>query len=155
MIETDELFEMAQEVWSQVLGMDLMLTTPAEIAKKRLPLSGDSNIAAVVQVSGDLDMAVVLTCPSGLARKAAAAMLAMEPEDASPEDVQDAFGELANLVGGGIKNRLPGSNKLSVPSVAEGTRVSLRMAGGQLLSHLWMVCEGDSMQLLVFSKESS
>lgn len=153
MMEREELFTIAQDVWSQVLGLELTQSSASDAAARRPSNPGETNIAAVIQVSGDMEMAVVLTCCSRLARKAAAAMLAMDPDETSPEDVQDAFGELANLVGGSIKNGLPGKNKLSVPSVAEGTRVSLRMAGGNLVQHLWLDCEGDNMQIIVFTKD--
>ncbi|QIK84282.1 chemotaxis protein CheX [Sanguibacter sp. HDW7] len=48
--------------------------------------------------------------------------LLREPDDAvvSHEDVVDAFGEIANVVGGNVKALLPALATLSLPQVAEG-----------------------------------
>jgi hypothetical protein len=39
------------------------------------------------------------------------------PEILEDEDVEDAFGEIANVVGGNIKASLPGHSALSLPEV--------------------------------------
>ena len=41
------------------------------------------------------------------------------PEVLEHEDVVDAFGEIANVVGGNVKAALPGSSGLSLPDVGD------------------------------------
>jgi chemotaxis protein CheX len=48
----------------------------------------------------------------------------------SPEDVPDAMGELANMIGGNLKSVLPSGVLLSVPSVALGNDLAVRIWGG-------------------------
>ncbi len=45
------------------------------------------------------------------------------------DDVRDAIGELANMVGGNLKASLPSGTHLSVPAVVRGTDYKLRMCG--------------------------
>jgi chemotaxis protein CheX len=45
------------------------------------------------------------------------------------DDVRDAIGELANMIGGNVKASLPSGAHLSVPSVVRGTDYSMRMCG--------------------------
>lgn len=52
-----------------------------------------------------------------------------EPEE---EDLRDALGELANMIGGNIKGILPPRNVLSVPAVSLGTGSLEQIAPGQV-----------------------
>jgi len=45
------------------------------------------------------------------------------------DDVRDAMGELANMIGGNLKASLPSGAHLSIPSVVRGTDYKLRMCG--------------------------
>jgi CheY-specific phosphatase CheX len=45
------------------------------------------------------------------------------------DDVRDAIGELANMIGGNLKASLPSGAHLSVPSVVRGTDYNMRMCG--------------------------
>ena len=46
------------------------------------------------------------------------ACVMFQVDEASPEEVRDLLGEMANLVGGNIKGMLPGPSRLSLPVVA-------------------------------------
>jgi chemotaxis protein CheX len=46
------------------------------------------------------------------------------------DDVCDALGELANMIGGNLKSVLPRGVSLSLPSVVQGNSYSLRVCGG-------------------------
>jgi chemotaxis protein CheX len=58
----------------------------------------------------------VLTSPSA-ARDIAACMFQMESADISPDEIADAFGEIANMVGGGVKGMVGVQTALSLPQV--------------------------------------
>ena len=45
------------------------------------------------------------------------------PELLEHEDVADAFGEIANVVGGNVKAALPGPSALGLPEVGDGPAV--------------------------------
>ena len=58
----------------------------------------------------------VLTTPKS-ARDLAACMFQMEADDLSQEEIADAFGEIANMVGGGVKGMVGVHTALSLPQV--------------------------------------
>jgi chemotaxis protein CheX len=51
------------------------------------------------------------------ARNVAAALLGVDLDDVTPEDVRDALGELANIIGGNVKSLMPEPAALSLPVV--------------------------------------
>ena len=60
---------------------------------------------------------MVVRCSAAAARNAAAALLGVELDDVTTEDVTDALGELANIIGGNVKSLLPEPCALSLPHV--------------------------------------
>lgn len=70
-----------------------------------------------VEIAGSFDGAVELTCSLPAARGIAAAMFATAKEDLDELAVADAIGELANIVGGGLKSLLAPPTSLSLPQV--------------------------------------
>ena len=51
-------------------------------------------------------------------------------------DVCDAFGELANMIGGNLKAVLPSKVEISMPSMVQGIDYSLWICGGNLACRL-------------------
>ena len=73
-----------------------------------------------VQISGAWNGAVLLRCSGALASLASARMFGLDDGEASPEQVHDALGELANILGGCVKTLLPEPCFLSLPSITGG-----------------------------------
>lgn len=87
-------------------------------------------LTAAVHFAGEWRGAVLLQCglPEALAFTNCL-MLSAEHARAD-EDVRDALGELANMVGGNLKSVLPSGVALSIPSVVAGTDYALHICGG-------------------------
>ena len=71
---------------------------------------------------------IVIGGSSGIGRQTAAdltrALLGESaPELLEHEDVADAFGEIANVVGGNVKAALPGPSALGLPEVGDAPQV--------------------------------
>ncbi|MCW2532227.1 MAG: hypothetical protein JWP62_1797, partial [Blastococcus sp.] len=67
---------------------------------------------------------VVLTAGRQTAAELTRALLGdASPEILDHEDVADAFGEIANVVGGNVKAALPGPSGLSLPEVGDAPAV--------------------------------
>jgi len=80
------------------------------------------SISGMVGFAGIYTGSLSIHCPLSLARTITANMLGMECEEID-DDINDALGEIANLLGGGIKHLLSSSGqdvKLSTPSVISG-----------------------------------
>jgi hypothetical protein len=101
----------AAEAWVALVGEDEVL----------VPVPGDlpaDTLSAWVDVVGPWTGSVVLTTGRQTAAELTRALLReAAPELLDHEDVADAFGEIANVVGGNVKAALPGSSTLGLPEV--------------------------------------
>ena len=112
-VPTDaDLSVIAEQVWSSYLdldGMSPLIPVPAE--------KPSHDVSASVSMTGAWRGHVLVRCSETASRAAAAALLGVEVEDVTPEDVTDALGELANIIGGNVKSLLPEPCALSLPHV--------------------------------------
>jgi chemotaxis protein CheX len=126
------LNEIAEKVWAMVLGMRL---SPSKCD----PAKADAFVLGRVTITGTWEGAVTLGCSPLLARHAAAAMFGKRPNEAEPDEIRDALGELTNMVGGNFKTLLKGECRLSVPKVID------KVPYGQVVpapnEHLWFECK--------------
>ena len=113
------LIELAgKEVFDRMLEADL----------ERLPdrVSSFMDMTAMVGLAGQIRGLVSVRCNHEMAAHIAAKMLGDDTAP-PPEDVQDAFGEVCNMVAGNFKNKVAGKNcTLSLPTVVVGSDYSLR-----------------------------
>jgi chemotaxis protein CheX len=101
----------AEEAWSALVGDEEFL----------VPLPGgppEDAVSSWVEIVGPWNGAVVLTTARSTAEQLARCLLAEHaPPVLDDEDVEDALGELANVVGGNVKAVLPGPSVLGLPEV--------------------------------------
>lgn len=64
--------------------------------------------------------AVVVRISCALARTITETMFGMDPGEAASADIDDAVGEVANMIGGNVKSLVPGPSLLSLPAVVIG-----------------------------------
>jgi len=104
-----ELKSMVDEIWSSLFQP---VPTDADDADM-----GSDLVVGFVDISGGwLGRVAVETTDAG-AVAIASSMLAAEPHTLGDEDLADAIGELANIVGGSVKSCVEGQSSLSLPSV--------------------------------------
>ena len=78
-------------------------------------------VHAWVEVRSEQPVRAVVTTDHTTAERIARALFATAPGDAVPtEDVRDALGEMANVIGGNLKGLMPESGVLTIPVVARG-----------------------------------
>ncbi|SDY82019.1 chemotaxis protein CheX [Micromonospora pattaloongensis] len=107
-----DLNEIVEQVWASYLdpeGVNPLI--PVESA------ADASDIHASVSITGSWHGHVVVACSNAAGKLAAAAFLAMEPEEVTEADLIDVLGELANIVGGNVKSMLPAGCFVSLPHV--------------------------------------
>jgi chemotaxis protein CheX len=130
-VEEQDIRDITGAVWTNVLQADA-----ASPDRPEPELSG-TVVTGCVQISGAWEGAVTIQCPVDLARAAAAVMFDTDPAQTSNEEMRDALGELANMVGGNIKALLPSPTKLSLPIVVEGKRSALSIRDAVAVRKVW------------------
>lgn len=140
-----EITQVASVVWDSVLGLSLT-------RREDLPQPPERIVAGTVQFSGAWEGAITIETSADFARRAAATMFGVDPDAASVADTQDAIGELANMTGGNVKSLLPEPCRLSLPTVVEGSDVSTRLPGGELLTSVAFDCNGDPLVVRLIKK---
>lgn len=144
----NELRDLTTTLWGSVLGLELRHDD--EVMN---PVNQDHTVAASVQITGDWEGALAIFCPAPLARQVSAVMFDTTPDETSNESIQDAMGELANIIGGGVKALHPGECHLSLPTVADGTVFSLRVRGSKVVSEVGFDCEGHSFKVTLLARD--
>jgi chemotaxis protein CheX len=105
------LQSIADEVWPTLVGDgEAFVPVPAPPPAEAL--------SAWVDIVGPWTGSVVLTCAPATAEALAGSVLMTRPPTVvDEEDVADALGELANVLGGNVKSVLPGESRLGLPQV--------------------------------------
>jgi CheY-specific phosphatase CheX len=123
MIETvaleECLWESAKESFATMIMMPIEKSEDFEAE-----FDGVQTLIGSITFSDALQGAVMIKCCNKSAENIAKNMLMMEPDEPiEASEVQDAFGEVVNLVIGGFKSRIAesvGNIDISVPMVMEG-----------------------------------
>ena len=111
------LTSIADEAWIALVGEEEVLVPIPE----ELPADV---VSSWVDVVGPWTGTVVLTTGRTTAEELTRALLGpAAPEVLEHLDVVDAFGEIANVVGGNVKAAVPGPSALSLPQVGQAPAV--------------------------------
>ncbi|KAB0672375.1 chemotaxis protein CheX [Oryzomonas sagensis] len=122
-----QLVRDVKEVFSTMIGMDDLLHLPLEID----PVNHFSGCtSALVGLAGTYNGLISLHVPDELAHNITTSMLGKEAGGAADDDIQDALGEVANMIAGSFKQHLTNSGldiRLSTPSVVTGKRYAIAL----------------------------
>jgi len=129
LLDAATMQSIADEVWPSLVGdgeafVPVPVPPPADV------------VSAWVDIIGPWTGSVVLTCaPATAAALTESVLMTRPPEVVDDEDVADALGELANVLGGNIKSVLPGDSRLGLPQIgsapARGRLDDVRSLVGQ------------------------
>lgn len=144
-VTAEDVETIATEVWESVVAGAVDATAAG--------VDGPLAVGAVA-ISGAWQGWVTLELPAAAAERAAAAMLGHAAGDRpEPEDVADALGELANMIGGNVKSLVPAPSTLGLPVVVgdpltvvregqEICRAELSRDGADLCVRVWQAPAG-------------
>ena len=112
-VSSDDLWSIVSEVWESILGLE---ARPVDHA-----FNLEQALTSAVGIHGEWEGLVTFTCPVGAGEDITRAMLGLDAgEPVSGEDVSDALGEIANVIGGQVKALCSGENQLGLPVVGSG-----------------------------------
>ncbi len=115
-INDDMLREIVNVTWATFFGTEV-------VAGDAVP-SGDV-VSASIAIGGPWTATIYVAFTAEAARIVAAALVGLEADEIGDDDIADAIGELANIVGGNVKGIVSDQGDgwtLSLPTVADATQ---------------------------------
>lgn len=110
-IDTPTMHQIISTVFADMLGMPTEVLGP-ETSKIEQP-----RYSAAIEISGEVEEQIVVEATQATATAIAETMFCTPADELEEDEVQDALGEIANMVGGNVKGTYPGELKLSLPVV--------------------------------------
>jgi len=141
-VTESDLAEMAGQVWVSYLDPEGVSPLVQNGEVKQL-----TEVHSTVSITGSWHGHLVYACSVQAATKAAAAFLAMEPDEVSQEDISDVLGELANIVGGNVKAMLPTGCFLSLPTVVLAPDTASYYPAAERISGLYGTWAGEPVSI--------
>jgi len=137
--------EITKGVFSTMIMLDVVDEPPLETPV----LSFHETVTSMVGLAGSHSGILAIHCPKNLALIITSSMLGMEVTEIN-EDVNDAMGEIANMVGGDVKHIFSpkGSDiNLSIPTVIYGSDYVLESMSSAESLVMPFQCSGDRFLL--------
>lgn len=144
-LEKNDLFSIVTGVCSDFLGLETLELSPEAQAEL-----GPTDVTSFVHVDGDWVGTVTISMPSHLANRLAEAMFAAEASELSADEIIDAVGEVTNMIGGGVKNKICAGGKLSTPGVLQGPGAKIVFPGAWLKSQAAARVDHSGLSVSVF-----
>jgi chemotaxis protein CheX len=121
---SEHLERITDEVWRTTVGLLVARTAAVPAHEWAEPV-----VSSCVHITGSWEGTVVLCMGKRLASLAAATMFAVDATEVTEDEIQDAIGELVNVIGGNVKALAPESSRISLPAVVVGSDYRLLVPG--------------------------
>jgi chemotaxis protein CheX len=134
-------------IWATLFELPLELGDAVD-------LGSESSVTSCVQIEGEWEGALVVKCPLALAQTLTAQMFQVESTP-DLDDVRDALGEFANMLGGNVKALLPSPSQISLPAVAVGSDYELSVVGTSEVASVSFDCDGQPLSVTLLHRLGS
>jgi chemotaxis protein CheX len=149
----DALLSGAREVFETMVFMGL-----EESGEQAATLTEEA-LLGTITFKGKLEGCLGFCCALQCAQTIAANMLGMDsPESLREDDINDAIGEIANMVMGALKTRIQdevGTIEVSIPSVVQGRQLRNSLGEGSERVLIEGNLEGHAAELSLLYREST
>ena len=148
-VNENDLAEMVEQVWESYLdpeGINPLIPT--------YDANQPSEVHSSVSITGSWTGHLVFASSTTAARRAAAAFLAMEPDEVSADDLSDVLGELANIIGGNVKAMLPPGALLSLPQVVLGPENTTVYPNAVRITGVYGIWDGEPVSISMWHSRS-
>ena len=125
--------------WTATLALDIR---PVPAAEGYRP-----EVSSFVQITGEWRGLLVVSGTERMARSVAAAMFSLPADELDSDMVNDAFGEMANVLGGVVKLGIPGSEGLSLPMVVQGYGHLVSLPLMKMIESQYYECDGELLSV--------
>lgn len=110
-VRPDDLTEIARSLFDTMLGLPFEAECPTGCS------DSGTQLEAHISVKGCWKAEILVRAPEELARQIACVMFKLSDGELTDDDVRDALGEVANVIGGSIKGIIDCDGDLTLPSV--------------------------------------
>ncbi len=149
--------EITQMVCSTMLGWEAEATDDATsqvLAREAAQNPAvPTRLTSLVNITGTFEGAVTFDCDVPTARRITSAMLGTDADAATPQEIQDAMGEMANMIGGNFKSTLTPPVSLSLPTVIEGHGYAMNILHSTILSRQAFKVGNDELVVTIRCRE--
>jgi chemotaxis protein CheX len=142
----DALEGLVEDVFDDLVGLQVV---PSEAPGVR-PF-----VSAFVALSGRWTGTLLVGCSQALGRQISASMFGLDDRPPTDDEVVDAMGEVANIIGGGYKSSMEQPCTMSLPIVAMGESYRLGVPSGKTLHELHLRCAGEALVVSVVEPSAS
>jgi chemotaxis protein CheX len=142
LITEDQLQEIVESIWGTMLGA---MATPNSLGIAR----ESTRLTAIVQIGGTFHGAVLFVATERFARWATALMLSVPEHSLAAADIDDAVGELCNILAGGVKSLVPGPSSISLPQVMRDSQCVAYDPHMKMAGQFHFTCEGQPLEVRV------
>lgn len=145
----DEVRQRIADITKGVFSTMVMLELVDQYPLTEPVTNFHETITSMVGLAGSHTGVLAIHCPKALALRITSNMLGMEVEEID-DDVNDAMGEIANMVGGDVKHIFSpkgGDLNLSVPTVIYGSDYDLQSMSSAESLVIPFECAGDRFLL--------
>lgn len=129
----DMIEQIVESVFTSMLGLEVF---PCET----LWAPDVDRVTAAVRLMGDWNETLLLECTHRQACHFAGRLLSADAPQTVDDDVRDALGELANIIGGNMKIGMARGLKMSMPSVTDDTDYGLRTRACEIENRVAFEC---------------
>ncbi|MBX9678082.1 MAG: chemotaxis protein CheX [Gemmataceae bacterium] len=145
-VSNGEIQQVIESVWTTLLGFEAQ---PAD-GTTALP----DDLTGCVHITGEWDGVVTLVCPRRMVQRASGVMFGIDAAAAPKDLLNDALGELINVLGGNLKALMPGPSRLSLPIVVDGSDYTMAIRNARVVNHVSFQCDDDCMTICVMEADS-
>jgi chemotaxis protein CheX len=117
LIQPDNIRQMTADLF------DSMLFMPVSEADEGAEVTCSDSLQAAIRIDGEWTAQMTVIATRKLAEHVACAMFGGEPGDLADQDVQDALGEVVNIIGGNAKGIVDKDCGLSLPCVGPAMEI--------------------------------
>lgn len=150
---SQQLMRDVKEIFGTMVGLEDLLHLPMQID----PVTNFKDcVSALVGFAGTYNGLVSLHMPSSLAMAATSCMLGMEVTEVD-DDVNDAMGEIANMIAGSFKQHLSKGGldiQISTPSVIHGKEYVISLGSNPQQIAVRFATDDDWFMVAVALEES-
>jgi len=146
----ENIIQTVRDAFTTVLEMDVHLNPAAMVVAR-----GQPYICSTIQITGAWQGVVSLSAPLELGANIASIMFEEEIDISDTENLEDAMGEISNIISGSFKSSLVGTCHLGLPVITCGVDYRISFPGSHVECSVGFEVEDDCFHVTLIQSNRS